>query len=165
MKMVWTTPMLAPHQKNSTFPASEMPVGRKLNSSLSLAGVPLSASPAPLPMPLSVCNRLMVKSGGRIVFLRAEEIDWIEAQGDYVCLHVGEKKYLLRGKIGGIEMSFAPERFVRIHRSTLVAIDRIREFQPLLYGEYAVTLVEGTRLTMSRSHRESVFRRLKSSSF
>ncbi len=136
-------------------------MGRKLNTSLSLVVAPLPAPPAPRQNPPPVQGRLMVKSGGRIVFLRPEEIDWIEAQGDYVCLHVRDRKYLLRSKIGVLEESFAPERFVRIHRSTLVAIDRIREFQPLLYGEYTVTLVDGTSLTMSRSHRESVFHRLK----
>ncbi len=138
-----------------------LPVGRKVNTSLSLVGDPFAPTPAPQPKQILLQNRLMVKSGGRIMFLRPEEIDWIAAQGDYVCLHVQEKKYLVRTKIGELELTFAPERFVRIHRSTLVAIDRIKEFQPLLYGEYAVTLLDGTKLMMSRSHRESVFRRLK----
>ncbi|HEX9005787.1 MAG TPA: LytTR family DNA-binding domain-containing protein [Bacteroidota bacterium] len=138
-----------------------LPVGRKLNTSLSLVGGPLSPTPAPQPRQILLQNRLMVKSGGRIMFLRPEEIDWIAAQGDYVCLHVQDRKYLVRTKIGDLELTFAPDRFVRIHRSTLVAIDRIKEFQPLLYGEYVVTLLDGTKLTMSRSHRASVFRRLK----
>lgn len=138
-----------------------LPMGRKLNTPLSLVGVPLAPSPAPAPEPLPVRNSLMVKSGGRIMFLKPEEIDWIEARGDYVCIHVQDKKYLIRSKIGELETSFAPGRFVRIHRSTLVAIDRIKEFQPLLYGEYTVTLVDGTKLTMSRSHRVTVFHRLQ----
>ncbi len=154
---------LLPKTLSDRTDALSLPMGRKFNASLSLVGVTPTPSPAPQPRQIPLQNRLMVKSGGRIMFLRPEEIDWIAAQGDYVCLHVQDKKYLIRTKIGELELSFAPERFVRIHRSTLVAIDRIREFQPLLYGEYAVTLLDGTKLTMSRSHRETVFRRLKDS--
>ncbi len=102
-------------------------------------------------------KRLMVKSGGRISFVKAEEIDWIEADRDYVRLYNGPKKHLLRGTISGMERQLQGERFVRIHRSTIVNVDRIREMQPLSYGEYAVILQDGTRLTLSRSFRERVF--------
>ncbi len=139
-------------------------MGRKANSSLSLVDVSPSPSSPDEPRTIPIRGRLMVKSGGRILFLRPEEIDWIEARGDYVCLHVQEKKHVIRGKIGEFESSFAPEHFFRIHRSALVAIDRIREFQPLQFGEYQVTLLDGTTLTMSRSHRETVFKRMQNSS-
>ncbi|MBK7257274.1 MAG: response regulator transcription factor [Ignavibacteriae bacterium] len=102
-------------------------------------------------------KRLMVKSGGRISFVKAEEIDWIEADRDYVRLYNGQKKHLLRGTISGMERQLQGERFIRIHRSTIVNVDRIREMQPLSYGEYAVILHDGTRLTLSRSFRERVF--------
>jgi two-component system LytT family response regulator len=102
-------------------------------------------------------RRLMVKSGGRISFVKAEEIDWIEADRDYVRLYNGQKKHLLRGTISGMERQLQGERFIRIHRSTIVNVDRIREMQPLSYGEYAVILHDGTRLTLSRSFRERVF--------
>ena len=102
-------------------------------------------------------KRLMVKSGGRISFVKAEEIDWIEADRDYVRLYNGPKKHLLRGTISGMERQLQGERFIRIHRSTIVNVDRIREMQPLSYGEYAVILHDGTRLTLSRSFRERVF--------
>ena len=105
-------------------------------------------------------DRFMIKSNGSISFLRAEEIDWIEAQGAYVCLYSHGKKHLLREKIGDIDSKVSLNQFVRIHRSTIVNVDRIKEMQPLFYGEYAVILNDGTRLTMSRSYREKVFLQL-----
>jgi len=105
-------------------------------------------------------ERIMVKSAGRISFLKADEIDWIEAQGDYVRLYSQGRKYLIREKIGEMEQQFSSDRFIRIHRSTIVNVERIKEMQPLFYGEYAVILNDGTRLTLSRSFREKVFSRL-----
>jgi two-component system, LytTR family, response regulator len=105
-------------------------------------------------------RRVMVKSGGRISFVKADEIDWIEADRDYVRLYNGPKKHLLRGTISGMERQLQGERFIRIHRSTIVNVDRIREMQPLSYGEYAVILHDGTRLTLSRSFRERVFEQM-----
>jgi two-component system LytT family response regulator len=105
-------------------------------------------------------DRFLIKAGGRITFLRTEEVEWIEAQGDYVCLHAGGKKHLLREKMADLESRLPADRFLRIHRSTIVNIDRIREMQPLFYGEYAVLLQDGTRLTLSRSYRDRVFQRL-----
>jgi len=105
-------------------------------------------------------RRLMVKTGGKVLFLKAEEIDWIEADRDYIRIHNGVRKHHLRGTISGMEQQLPDERFVRIHRSTIVNVDRIREMQALSYGEYAVILLDGTRLTLSRSFREKVFSRL-----
>lgn len=107
-----------------------------------------------------VHRRLMVKTGGKVLFLKAEEIDWIEADRDYVRIHNGVRKHYLRGTISGMEQQLPDERFIRIHRSTIVNVDRIREMQALSYGEYAVILLDGTRLTLSRSFREKVFSRL-----
>jgi len=105
-------------------------------------------------------GRIMVRNAGRITFIRVEEVDWIEAQGDYVCLHCQGKKHLVREKISDMETQLAADRFLRIHRSTIVSIPRIKEMQPLFHGEYAVVLHDGTRLTMSRSFRDRVFERL-----
>jgi two-component system LytT family response regulator len=105
-------------------------------------------------------RRIMVKAGGRIVFVPQEEIDWIDAERDYICLHNGPKKYLIRERISEMEKQLPPERFLRIHRSTIVNVERIRELHPLSYGEYAVVLNDGTRLTLSRSYRGKVFDRL-----
>ena len=109
-------------------------------------------------------DRLMVKAGNRITFLNASEIDWIEAQGDYVSVHTAGKKHLLREKIGDLELQLPPGFFMRIHRSVIVNIDRIKEMQPLLYGECTVILDDGTRLTLSRSYRDKVFTRFSKAS-
>jgi two-component system, LytTR family, response regulator len=106
--------------------------------------------------------RLMVKTAGRISFVRAEDIDWVEAERDYVRIYNAGKKHLLRQKISRLEQQLPQGRFLRIHRSTIVNIDRIKELQPLSFGEYSVILYDGTRLTMSRSFRDRVFERLQS---
>lgn len=105
-------------------------------------------------------GRIMVRSGGRITFVRVEDVDWIEAQGDYICLHTQGKKHLIREKISDMEQQLSATQFLRIHRSTMVNVSRIREMQPLFHGEYAVVLHDGTRLTLSRSFRDRVFDRL-----
>ena len=97
--------------------------------------------------------RFVVKASGRIFFLKAGEVDWIEAYGNYVRLHVGKSAYILREAIGGIESSLDPARFLRIHRSAIVNVERIREMQPMFHGQFAVVLHDGTRLTLSRRYR------------
>jgi two-component system LytT family response regulator len=106
-------------------------------------------------------DRLVVKSGGRLFFLRADEIDWIEAAGNYVRLHVGTSTHLLRETMNAIEGRLDPEKFFRIHRSRIVNMERIQELQPWLNGEYAVLLRTGTRLTLSRGYREKLQDRLR----
>jgi two-component system, LytTR family, response regulator len=108
-------------------------------------------------------ERLVIKSSGRVFFLRVEEIDWIEAAGNYVRLHAGKDSHLLRETMAGIESRLAPERFVRIHRSTIVNIERIRELRPLLHGDYEVILNDNTELTLSRAFREKLSTHLKAS--
>jgi two-component system LytT family response regulator len=96
-------------------------------------------------------SRLAVKASGRVVFLKVEEIDWIEASGNYLDLHVGKECYLLRGRVNELQRKLDPERFFRIHRSTIVNLDRIKEFLPLFKGEGVVLLKDGSRLAASRS--------------
>jgi two-component system LytT family response regulator len=105
-------------------------------------------------------DRLVVKSGGRLYFLRADEIDWIEAAGNYVRLHVGAEGHLLRETMNSIESRLNPEIFFRIHRSHIVNIERIKELQPWFNGEYVVILRNGARLTLSRGYREKLQERL-----
>ena len=105
-------------------------------------------------------DRLVVKSGGRLFFLRTDEIDWVEASGNYVRLHVGATSHLLRETMNAIEGRLDPEKFFRIHRSRIVNMERIQEMQPWLNGEYAVLLRTGTRLTLSRGYREKLQERL-----
>jgi two-component system LytT family response regulator len=105
-------------------------------------------------------GRILVKSGNRLSFVKISDIDWVEAQGDYVCLHSRQRKHLIREKISAIAQQLPSSSFARIHRSTIINLDRVKEMQPLFYGEYTVILEDGTRLTMSRSFREKVFQGL-----
>src|SRR5262249_31128652 len=101
-------------------------------------------------------DRLVIKTSGRGFFLKVDEIDWIEAEGKYVRLHVGKDSYLLREAIGALESQLDPARFPRIHRSAIVNIERVRELQPWFNGEYKVVLRDGTELMLSRSFRKKL---------
>src|SRR5256714_7103234 len=101
-------------------------------------------------------ERLVVKAAGRIYFLETSEIDWIEADGNYVSVHSAKKAHLLRETISSLESQLDPKKFVRIHRSSIVRIDRIHELQPWFHGEYRIILQDGTQLTLSRNHREKL---------
>ena len=99
-------------------------------------------------------DRLVVKAVGRVFFLKTDEIDWIEAAGNYVKLHVGRDSHMIRETMNGIESKLDPAKFLRIHRSTVVNIDRIKELHPMFSGDYAVILRNGTELALSRNYRE-----------
>lgn len=101
-------------------------------------------------------SRFAVKSTGRVFFVRQEDIDWVEAADNYVCLHVGNDTHLLRETMNSIETRLDTSRFARIHRSTIVNLDRIKELRPWFHGEYVVVLNHGTELTLSRSYRDKV---------
>jgi len=96
-------------------------------------------------------QRLAVKSNGRVLFLRVEEIDWIEAVGDYVNLHVGQETHLLRARMSDMEKKLSGGRFFRLHRSSIVNLDRVKEFRPIHLGESAVILRNGVKLAASRT--------------
>src|SRR5215470_14955454 len=99
-------------------------------------------------------KRLVIKSGGRVTLLNVRDIDWIEAEGDYVKIHVGKARHLLRETMKRLEAQFDPARFVRIHRSTIVNVERIKELQPYFRGEYVVILQDGKSLKLSRGYKE-----------
>lgn len=101
-------------------------------------------------------ERFVIKSGGRVFFVRAADIDWIEAAGNYVKLHVGTESHLFRETMNAIESQLDPDNFFRIHRSHIVNIERVKELQPWFNGEYVVFLKSGTRLTLSRGYREKL---------
>lgn len=105
--------------------------------------------------PAQQTDRIAVKSDGRVLFIKTSDIDWVEAADNYVSLHVGKDAHLLRETMTSIE-SRLPKQFLRISRSTIVNTERIKELQPLFHGEYAVLLRDGTRLTLSRSHRDKL---------
>jgi two-component system LytT family response regulator len=108
-------------------------------------------------------DRLLVKAGQRSIFVKIADIDWIESQRNSVVLHVGRSSYTYYETTSGVEAKLDPDQFLRIHRSAIVNIDRIKELQPLYNGDYRVTLLDDTVLTLSESyrHRLAEFRRLK----
>lgn len=101
-------------------------------------------------------ERLVIKAAGRIYFLETSEIDRIEAEGNYVSVHTGKKSHLLRETISSLEAQLDPKKFLRIHRSSIVRIDRIRELQPWFHGEFKVVLQNGMQLTLSRNYRDKL---------
>jgi two-component system LytT family response regulator len=103
--------------------------------------------------PGTYLTRLVVKSGGRVFFLKTAEIDWIEAADYYVYLHVGGKSHLLRETMNALGKQLDPRKFQRVHRSTFVNLDRIRELQPHAHGDYTIILHDGTPLKLSRGYR------------
>ena len=94
--------------------------------------------------------RIVVRTAGKTVFLRTDEVDWVEASGNYVKLHANGEGFLLRDSMKNMEAKLDPDLFVRIHRSAIVNVDRIRELQPWFHGEYVVILQDGTKLMASR---------------
>jgi len=106
--------------------------------------------------PQKPLERIAVKSGGRVFLIRVMDVDWIEAAHNYVELHVDKQSHLLRDTLNAVESRLPADKFVRISRSVIVNIDRVRELQPLFYGEYIVTLHNGTRLTLSRRFRDKL---------
>ncbi len=105
-------------------------------------------------------QRIVIKADGEIVCLKPGEIDWAESAGNYVCLHVGPATHILRETITSLETRLGERQFLRVHRSTLVNVDRIKTLRPSLYGDYSILLRDGTKLTLSRGFRENVLKRL-----
>ena len=101
-------------------------------------------------------DRILLKSSGEIFFLKADEIDWIEAEGDYMKFHVAGRAHLMRETMARLEARLDPKKFIRIHRSTIVNIDRMRKLSPSFAGEYAVILHDGTKLKLSRGYHERI---------
>jgi len=108
-----------------------------------------------------VSDRILLKSSGEVLFLKADEIDWIEAEGDYMKFHVAGRTHLLRETMARLEERLDPRKFIRIHRSTIVHIDRVRKLSPSFAGEYAVVLHDGTKLKLSRGYQERIQELLK----
>jgi two-component system LytT family response regulator len=106
----------------------------------------------------SAVDRLPIKVDGRIIVIRVPDIDWIEAERDYVSVNVGGKSWLMRETIASLELRLALSGFVRIHRSTLINAERVKELRPQDKGEYTVVLHDGTELKLTRHYRAAVER-------
>jgi two-component system, LytTR family, response regulator len=101
-------------------------------------------------------DRVVIKSGGRIYFLKTEEIDWVEGTSNYLTLHSANGTHLIRETMGAFHAKLDPKKFLRIHRSTIVNIDRIKDITPLFKGEYIISLTTGKRLRSSRGYRHEL---------
>ncbi len=99
-------------------------------------------------------DRLVFKESGRVVFVHTDTIDWLEADGNYVRLHAGSDAHYFRETLAGLEAQLPAEKFLRISRSAIVNLDRVKELQPMFYGDYSVVLHGGTKLTLSRNYRD-----------
>ncbi len=119
------------------------------------ASLPPKSATTPAP------DRLVVRSSGRIYFVKVSEIDWCEAAGNYIRVHVGGQSHLIRETMNRLETRLDASQFVRIHRSTIVNLDRIQELRSSFNGEHVVQLRGGTRLTMSRGYRDGLQERLR----
>src|SRR5262245_20485383 len=106
--------------------------------------------------------RVPIKTNGRVLFLRPEQIDWLEAADNYVRVHTRDDTHLVRDTLTEFESRLDPGRFARIHRSAIVNLDRVKELQPPFHGEYSVLLDDGTRLTLSRRYRDRLQERFGS---
>ena len=106
------------------------------------------------------CEVFPIKSNGRFIFLRPQEIQWVQVERDYVRFHAGKSSHLVRGTMTHVQEKLDPAKFARIHRSTIVNLQYVRETQPLLGGDYAVVLRDGTQLTLSRGQRAALARLL-----
>jgi two-component system LytT family response regulator len=104
--------------------------------------------------------RLAIKNAGSLIFLSAGDIDWIEAADYYASLHVGKKTHLLRRSMNDLESDLDPAQFCRIHRSTIVNLDRVRELRFDSDAEYELVLADGTKLRLSRRYRKDLQERL-----
>jgi two-component system LytT family response regulator len=132
-------------------------IGRRVREVLDPAGLPVeeardeSGPGNPTGGPLT---RFVIKEAGRVFFVPVGAADWLEASGNYVGLHVGEKTHLIHDTLTNVEQTLDPRKFLRIHRSTIVNIDRIKELQPFGNSEFVVVLSDGTHLKLSRSFRD-----------
>ncbi|MEY4917822.1 MAG: Transcriptional regulatory protein YehT [Verrucomicrobiota bacterium] len=101
-------------------------------------------------------ERLAVKSGSHVVWVKLDEVDWIGSADNYAELHVGAKSHLLRETMAALEARLDPKNFVRISRSVIVNVPRIKEFKRLFYGGCELILQDGTKLTLSRRYRDKL---------
>ncbi len=110
-------------------------------------------------LPSSLPTRVAVKTRGRLSYVEVDSIEWIESQGNYLALHVGSRAQLIRETLANFERRLDPDKFVRVHRRTIVAVERIREIRPLANGDSELILHDGRELRASRSYREALRKR------
>lgn len=130
---------------------------RRLLRRLALTDAPDDRGSAEGPWGL-YARRFTVRDDDRIRFVRIEDVDWFEADGNYVVLHVGERSHRVRTTLTGVEAQLDPSGFVRVHRSAIVNLDAVREVQPWFGGDYVAVMKTGDHVKVSRTYRESLLR-------
>lgn len=141
------------HVRGSRIQRAALQLAGLLGTSAASPPAP-AAPPAPAPAAPRYAERLVLKDVGRVAFLPVSEVDWLEAEDYYIQAHAGEQTHLIRQTLREMETQLDPRRFVRIHRSTIVNVQRVKELRPLFHGEYQVILRDGTSLKLSRGYRE-----------
>ena len=106
--------------------------------------------------PKEYLSRFVVKTRGRVLLLKIDDVDSLEASGNYVELRSGKQSYLVRETLNDVERKLDPQRFARVHRSTIVNLDRIQELQPWSHGDFIVVLKDGAKLRLSRRYRQNI---------
>jgi two-component system LytT family response regulator len=106
-------------------------------------------------------QRVGVKSGGRVIFLKTTDVDWFEATGNYITLHVGKESLLIRESMNDLEPKLDPDQFVRVQRSAIVNLDLIKELQPWFHGQQVLVLKDGRQVTVGRTYRNRLQRLLE----
>lgn len=106
-------------------------------------------------------ERFLVRTGNRSVLVKAADVDWFEAEANYVRLHAAAQRHLVRATMASLEASLDSTQFIRIHRGTIVNLERVREIQPWFSGDHIVVLADGTKLRMSRSYAPRLMSRLR----
>ncbi|MBX7151244.1 LytTR family DNA-binding domain-containing protein [bacterium] len=101
-------------------------------------------------------DRIVIKASGKIYFLKTGDIEWIEASGNYVIVHSGGEQHLVRETMNAMEKKLNPEKIIRIHRSHMVNLEKIKELNSMFNGEYTVILKSGTRLTLSKTYKDTL---------
>ena len=106
---------------------------------------------------------MVIRTRSKVSFLKPSEIDWIEADGKHAVLHAGRETHVVRHTLTRLEQRLAAHGFVRLHRSAIVNVDRIKELEPWFHGEYVVILKDGTKLTSSAAHSQALHRMIDAS--
>lgn len=133
---------------------------RVLSGLLNAAGAPASPAASSGPTPTTWTDRLVVRQEQRTIVVMLADVQWIESDGNYVVLHAGRDRYQLRETLSSLESRLDPNRFLRIHRRTIIEIRAMKELQPWFGGDQIMILRDGTRLRVSRNYRAAVARRL-----
>ncbi len=108
-------------------------------------------------------RRIVVRSGGRVVFIKTSDVEWLEASGNYITLHVGGEQHLVRETMNRMEPKLDPEQFLRVHRSAIVNLDFVKHLDPWFQGELTLSLTTGARVTVGRSYVDRLRRLLQNS--